>query len=285
MVSHADLMRDGAKRLDAAGIENPVREARLLLALAAEVETVQLIALEITEVTGTATEVRFEAFLARREAHEPFAHIAGRRSFYGLDVISDARALVPRPDSEIVVETALGLLPEGKRAHIADLGTGTGCLIAAILHTRGELTGEAIEQDPDAASLARENFIELGLASRITLHVADWADWAGWSTVDLVISNPPYIASQEIGELQPDVRLFDPVQALDGGLDGLTAYRAIIALGAVQMTPGTWLVLEIGHDQKRAVIALLEAANFTQVQSARDLGGNDRVVCGRKADG
>lgn len=285
MATYADLIRTGARRLEASGIDTPMREARLLMALASGLETAGLIGLERDEVKNSATQTRFEAFLTRREAREPFAHIAGTRSFYGLDFISDARALVPRPDSEIIVETALNLLPEDKPAHVADLGTGTGCLIGALLHTRCDLTGEAIEQDPDAASLARENFARLGLASRITLHVADWAKWTGWAGADLILSNPPYIASAEIARLEADVRLYDPLQALDGGADGLTAYRVIIALAATRMTPGAWLVFEIGYDQKQAVTALLDVVGFAQIQSARDLGGNDRVVWACKKDG
>lgn len=281
--TYAQCIDRTARALEGAGIENPRREARLLVALAAEIETAELIARERDTIEDAGVLARIEAFSARRFVHEPFAHIARRRAFYGLDFISDARALVPRPDSEILVETALQLLPRGRDVVFADLGTGSACLLAAILHTRGGTTGVGVERDPAAASQARENIKQLGLEDRASIYVGDWADWCGWADMDLIISNPPYIARSDIAGLDPVVRLYDPLQALDGGPDGLAAYRTLVQLAAIHMSPGAWLVLEIGFDQDRAVRTLLRQHNFCEIDGARDLGGNDRVLFAQKS--
>lgn len=285
METYAALIKKTANALDAAGIDTPRREARRLVALAAELDTAMLIALELDTVRDGGVLARLESFTHRRCAHEPFAHIAQRRGFYGLEFISDARALVPRPDSELVVEAALDVLPRGRGVTIADLGTGSACLLCAILHTRGGVSGTGVERDRMAASLARENIKRLGLEARADIHVGDWNTWKGWADVDLIVSNPPYIASGEMAALDPVVRLYDPPAALDGGEDGLRAYRSIISLAAAGMKPGKWLVLEIGFDQDLAVRNLMEHHGFEAISGARDLGGNDRVVRGRTPNG
>ena len=285
MDTYAKLIRKTAHALDIAGIESPRREARLLVALAAHMGTAALIACERDAVDDPDLLVRLDAFTKRRCAHEPFAHISRRRGFYGLDFICDARALVPRPDSEIVVETALELLPRGGGVSIADLGTGSACLLCAILHTRGGVTGTGVERDPQAASLGRENIKHFGFEARADIFLGSWEAWNGWGDVDLIVSNPPYIETGEIERLEADVRLYDPLQALNGGPDGLEAYRSIIRLAETHMKPGAWLVFEIGYNQDAAVRALMQAHGFLRIQGARDLGGNDRVVYAQRPNG
>lgn len=276
-----ELINAAAKRLAKSEIDAPRREARLLMALAANMQTAQLISAGPSACPPD-TAARFEEYVHRREGREPFAHIAGYRSFYGLDFISDPRALIPRPDSEIVVETALKLMPRGRDIQIADLGTGSGCLLIALLHTRGGVTGTGVEADPEAAALARENVKRHCLTDRTTIMHLPWSKWTGWGEVDLIISNPPYIETTVINTLEPEVRLHDPVQALDGGADGLAAYREIISLAESHMKPGARLVFEIGYDQRESVSDLLRTAGFSDITSARDLGGNDRVVSARR---
>ncbi|MFN4184655.1 MAG: peptide chain release factor N(5)-glutamine methyltransferase [Hyphomonas sp.] len=227
-----------------------------------------------------AVEDFYLAAVERRLAREPIQHILGVTSFYGLDIRTDARALIPRIDSESVVEAALDRMPKDGPLQIADLGTGSGCLLAALLSQRPQASGEGVEASPEAASLARENLQALRLADRGAVFAGSWADWQGWARADLIVSNPPYIASAEIGTLEPEVRAHDPLSALDGGADGLDAYREIIALAAVAMKPGAWLVFEIGHDQKAALEGLLGQAGFEQIAAGQDLGGNDRWVAG-----
>ena len=223
-----------------------------------------------------------EAMVQRRLTHEPLQHILGRTWFYGLEILCDDRALIPRPDSETVVEAALALLPEDRPVRVADLGTGTGCLLAAVLSQRPEARGVGVEASPEAASLARENLAALGLGQRTSLFVGRWEDWAGWPETDLVLSNPPYIPSRDIESLSPEVRDHDPRAALDGGPDGLAAYHSLVSLAARGLRPGAWLVLETGHDQREAVSELLVKHGFSAIASARDLGGHDRAVWARR---
>lgn len=280
--TYAALIRKTTKTLEAASIENARREARLLVALAAQLDTAMLIAHE-RDVAGADTAGRLVDFTARRAAREPFAHIRGLAGFFGLDFICDNRALVPRPDSEVVVETALTLLPRGRGVKIADLGIGSGCLLIAILATRGGVEGIGIEADPRAASLAQENLKRHGLLDRALIVQTQWQAWHGWGEVDMIVSNPPYIASHVIGGLEKDVRAFDPLQALDGGADGLDAYRSILALAEARMRPGAQLVFEIGYDQDNAVRDLMAAHGFAEIDGVRDLGGRDRVVHGLRS--
>jgi release factor glutamine methyltransferase len=275
-----ELIRAAAKTLTEAGIED-ARQNAMMLMLAAFGDTRAALISAGASPVPKGVQDAFEAALARRLTREPVQHILGHTGFYGLEIRSDARALIPRADSEIVVERALALLPSDAEVKVADLGTGTGCLLAAILSKRPRATGTGVEASPGAASLARENFRQLGVGGRAGVFEGRWADWTGWGEADLIVSNPPYIASREIESLEPEVRQFDPMAALDGGADGLDAYREIIRIAAARMKPGAPLVLEIGHDQRVAVRALLEVAGFTETAHWRDLGGNDRCVMGR----
>ena len=278
----ADLIRLGAEKLQNAGLDDPRMEARRLLCLVTGYSAVTLISREM-DAASSDVKTAFDQAVSMRADRQPFAHIAGRADFYGLRLWSDERALIPRSDSECVVDLALMRIPRNAPWHVADLGTGTGALLAALLDQRPRATGTAIEQDAAAISLADENFETLGLTGRVQLVHASWADWAGWDQCDLIISNPPYIASHVIPDLAPEVRDFDPMDALDGGPDGLAAYREIIALGVERMRSGAHLVLEIGYDQKDAVSDLLRGAGFLQLEHRKDLGGHDRAIAAIKS--
>ena len=277
----AAARRRMALRLEAAGFDEAAVEARLMVEHVTGLSGAAAIASDrqtLTDVEAGA----LAAMLVRRLGHEPLQHITGRTGFYGLEILCDARALIPRHDSECVVEAALERLPEGQAAVVADLGTGSGCLLAALLANRPLARGTGVEASPAAAELARKNLDALGLAGRAEVFEGSWADWTGWGAVDLILSNPPYIASAEIETLDREVRLHDPRAALDGGADGLEAYREIAALGAARMKPGAWMVLETGHDQRGAVTGLLVAHGFTDLAAGQDLGGNDRWAAGRR---
>jgi release factor glutamine methyltransferase len=220
----------------------------------------------------------YYAGVARRVGREPLQHVLGTTEFYGLEFLTDARALIPRPDSEIVVEAALARIPEGQPVFVADLGTGSGCLLSAILANRPHASGVGVEASPEAAALARENLFRLGLSERAGVHEGPWSGWQKWGEADLIISNPPYIVSAEMADLMPEVRDHDPAAALDGGADGLDAYREIVHLAAAAMKPGAWLVFEIGYDQKDSVSGLLDAAGFEAITCLKDLGGNNRAL-------
>ncbi|MEM9668354.1 MAG: peptide chain release factor N(5)-glutamine methyltransferase [Pseudomonadota bacterium] len=279
--THADLARDGASILAKAGIEAPLREARLLLALATDQSAAELIAMELDPVSGEEAYHRYREYLSRRVRQEPFAHIAGVKEFYGLPLKSDRRALVPRADSECVVDRALEYLSLESCATVADLGTGSGCLLAAILSQRPEVKGTAIEADAGAIELAGENFETCGISARIDLRNMPWQDWQGWAEADLIISNPPYIREGELDQLDEDVRLFDPIAALNGGADGLDCYRSIISLVVENAKAGTLLIFEIGFDQASAIEAMLRQHGFSEIKTGKDLAGHDRVVSSR----
>lgn len=274
---YADLIRAGSKHLRDAGLEDPVREARRLVQLVSDLTPALLIAMEQETAPPDQVET-FKLMINMRADRTPYAHIAGEVEFFGLHLRTDSRALIPRPDSEIVVEFALDIIPAATAARLADLGTGSGALLAALLSARPKARGIAVEASQGALLLAAENFETLDIASRVQLFVGSWTDWTGWEVCDLIISNPPYIRSAVIPTLEPEVREFDPMGALDGGPDGLRAYREIIDLAADQMKPGAHLVLEIGFDQKETVWDLLTQAGFSNLRHKQDLGGNDRVI-------
>jgi release factor glutamine methyltransferase len=283
VATYDECLRTGTQQLRDAGIEEAALEARLILMAASGLSRTGLISAG-PDVAPDDIAGRFSGMLRERQTRRPLQHILGTTEFFGLDILSDERALIPRPDSEVVVEAALRLIPDATEMVVADLGTGTGCLLAAILTNRPRTRGVGVEASAQAAGLARENFARLNLAARAQLFEGSWANWEDWQTAGLIISNPPYIASAEIAGLAPEVRTHDPMAALDGGPDGLAAYREIVSLAATRLRPGAWLVFEIGHDQKDAVWRLLEMAEFTEIGSSKDLGGNDRAVWGRKPE-
>ncbi|MEM1035227.1 MAG: peptide chain release factor N(5)-glutamine methyltransferase [Pseudomonadota bacterium] len=260
----SDARRAAVDALKAAGIENAHREARWLADHAME--------------SGES----LDALIERRVAGEPLQHIIGSTPFHAITLKTDARALIPRSDSETIVDLTLELIPFGTSCTIADLGAGTGALLLAILHQRPDTSGIAVEHLADAASLLRENISMLKMGERAKCVQGSWTDWAGWAQCDLVVSNPPYIQSNIIPTLAPEVRDHDPMEALDGGPDGLKAYREIIGLGAQHMESGAWLVLEIGYDQRDTVTELVEQHGFKDLVHRKDLGGNDRAIAARK---
>lgn len=279
--SYDDLIRDAARRFREAGLADANQNAVLLMVHAFGDTRAALISAGNAPVPKAVEDV-YLAAVSRRLAREPLQHILGVTQFYGLDILTDARALIPRIDSECVVEAALDRMPKDAPLIIADLGTGSGCLLAALLSQRPLARGEGVEASDEAASLARENLAALNLAARGAVFTGSWTEWRGWETADLILSNPPYIASAEIESLEPEVRAHDPMSALDGGADGLDAYREIIALAAARLKPGAWLVFEIGHDQKAALERLMAQAGFEGIAAGQDLGGNDRWVAARK---
>ncbi len=279
--TYADLLKNGAAELIAANIDEAHYQAKLLLLHCTGWVASELISKE-TGVASEKTATRFNQAIAQRVSGVPVQHIIGTTEFFGLTLKTDLRALIPRPDSEIVAELALSLIPPETVFRLADLGTGSGALLAALLATRPKARGIAIEASQNALTLAAENFRQLDMADRAQLFLGSWTDWTGWDQCDLIISNPPYIRSDVISTLAPEVRDHDPLDALDGGVDGLDAYREIIALGAHYMKPGAHLVLEIGYDQKDPVSDLLIKAGFVNLQHRQDLGGNDRAIAATK---
>lgn len=272
----------GTASLREAGIEEPRRTSSRLLMLATGLSSLDTIRREHQLILDETVVTAFKSFIQRRMTHEPLQHIEGETWFYGRSFKTDHRALIPRDDSEILVDEVLKRLPLDGPRHVADLGTGTGCLLLTVLLERPQLIGTGVELSEEAAALATENVDLHQLADRVTLANGGWQAWTGWADADLILSNPPYIDKATLSTLAPEVRDFDPVVALDGGVDGLTCYRDIIKRAAANMKVGAWLCFEIGYDQGETVPGLLRTAGFSDISVHQDLSSHDRVVCARK---
>ena len=258
-----------------AGIDNPRMEARLLFACALGISRDQtLTAMATPEQTQ-----HFAALVARRAAREPFAYITGRREFWSLEFTVGPGVLVPRPDTETLIEEGLRLVPDrAAPLAIADLGTGSGAILIAVLKEFPNATGIGFEASPDAFNFAFHN-AQMYVPDRAEIRLADWTEAQG--PFDLVFSNPPYIASTEIESLDPDVAGFEPRAALDGGTDGLSAYRSLAELLPGLLKPGGHALLEIGFGQAAAMEMLFPGLEIVRI--APDLSGVPRCVILRKA--
>lgn len=270
----AFLCRAG-QHLRAAAIENPRMEARLLLATAMSVDQSALLREPRAPVPPEAA-TRFGAMLRRRLAREPMAFILGHQGFWTLDLEVSPDTLIPRPDSEAIVEAALASFSRpGER--VLDLGTGTGCLLLAVLSEWPGAFGVGVDLSPGAAALAARNAARNGLSGRAAFLAGNWAA-ALKGRFDLVLSNPPYIESAAIPGLMPEVALHEPARALDGGTDGLDAYRIITAALPALLLPQGCAVLELGQGQVEAVSALAKGAGLAIRGVHADLSGIGRAL-------
>ena len=268
-------------RLEAAGLAGPVIDARLLVEAAADATRSDIVTDPYRPLTP-AQEATLEDYLSRREHREPVSHILGRKGFWKIMLQVTPNVLTPRPDTETVVEFALRDFPEHARWSVLDLGVGSGAILLAILAERPAARGLGIDISEEALAVARDNAAGLGLAGRLALLRSDWTTGLDDDAFDLVVSNPPYIASHVIETLDPEVRDHEPRLALDGGPDGLDAYRALAPEILRVLKPGGRFAVEIGYDQKDPVEALFREAGALDVHTIRDLGDRDRVVAGAK---
>ena len=259
------------------GIDEPSLEASLLLEHFAGVTYATL----MTDRDRLYDVPDLEAAVVRRLSREPLQYILGEWEFMGSSFAVSPDCLIPRPDTEILVETALGLLP--RNAHVADLCTGSGCIAVSTLVHRPDVTADALELYPKTLALATENAARNGVSDRFTPIEADLLDGGrdlltSRAPYDAILSNPPYIPTANIRDLSPEVQR-EPVAALDGGEDGLTFYRAILRDYAPLVKPGGYILLEMGYDQATALQDLAAAyLPHARVEILRDLGGNDRVT-------
>jgi release factor glutamine methyltransferase len=271
-------------RFEAAGIDHATLDARMLIGAVLQLDLTGLIAQGPRRLTVDDT-ARLDAFARRRVAGEPIARILGMKEFWGLPLKLSADVLVPRPDTETVVEAALEILrAEGRvRAplRIADLGTGSGAILLALLSELPNATGIGTDLSAAALETATTNAQHLGLTPRVDFMVSDYAEGLS-GPLDLIVSNPPYVRSADIASLAPEVRDHDPHLALDGGADGLEAYRRIVPQASGLLSSGGLLVLEIGQGQDGDVAQLVAAAGLTVAGPTRaDLAGIGRAVVGK----
>ena len=263
--------------LRAAAIEAPRQEARLLLAHALGCRQEDLLRDPRAPVPPEA-QARFRAALGARSRHAPIAHLLGHAGFWTLDLLSTPATLIPRADTETLVEAALEVLPDRAAvSRVLDLGTGTGALLLACLEEYPGAFGVGVDRSPEAAALARANASRNGLSGRAAILAGDWAA-ALEGRFDLILSNPPYIESAAIAGLMPEVALHEPALALDGGPDGLDAYRVLAAELPRLLAPGGRAVLELGQGQQPAVEALMRASGLRPAGCRADLGGVSRAL-------
>ena len=265
-----------------AGIETPELDARVLVGHALACDHAALVA-NAARPLGAGEATRISALAARRLAGEPVARIIGQREFWGLPFTVTPAVLVPRPETETVVELALSLIGDPTQAlRIADLGTGSGAILLALLHTLPRATGIGTDISPAALDVARANARSLQLDARATFVESDFGRSLD-GPFDLVVSNPPYVARHEIATLSREVREHDPRGALDGGEDGLNAYRQIAADAARLIGGRGLLVVEIGATQERDVNAVFGKKGLAVTRFRHDLSGNVRALAARAA--
>lgn len=276
-----DLLQESAARLAEAGIEGALREARLLLQAAANIPVATQVAFPERAIEPVAS-ARFQELTTRRAKREPMAHILGRREFWSLSFKVTADTLDPRPDSETLVQAVLDQLSDrGAPLHLVDFGTGTGCLLLALLHELPNAAGLGIDASEAALAVARENADTLGLGARAAFRHGDW-DRGLEPSFDVIISNPPYIPSGAIAALQPEVASFEPRLALDGGPDGLSAYRRLAPAAFRLLESGGLAAFEVGLGQADSVVEIGHAARLRHIATASDLALVPRCVLFRK---
>jgi release factor glutamine methyltransferase len=265
----AQVLAHATAALAAAGCETPRLDAEVLLAEAVEVDRLTLLARNGTALSA-AQHGRFEALIARRARREPVAYIVGRRAFRDLELAVDPRVLVPRPETELLVEAALDL-PRGAR--VLDVGTGSGAVALALKHERPDLEVAGSDVSADALVVARANGARLGLD--VAWHRADLVSGTGgpW---DAVVANPPYVANAELGKLAPEITRHEPLTALEGGGDGLEIIDRLVGELAASRVP--WVALEVGLGQAAVVRERLSAAGYGFTEARPDLAGIPRVV-------
>ena len=281
-----DLLRRGAAQLAQAGIEDAAREATWLLEAALGMTQLDLRLNETRPVSDEHLR-RAQTLLARRANREPLQYLLGTQEFCGLEFKVTPSVLIPRPETELLVDEVVRRVAADPKPVIADIGTGSGCIAVALVRQLPQAVLHAVDRSADALRIARWNAERLNVASRITWHEGDLIaplrkqGLAG--RVDVIVSNPPYIAECGWETLQPEVRRYEPRLALAAGEDGCAVYRRLVPEAAEMLCVGGWLVLEIGQGQAQAVRALLDAeGRYGSVEIRKDAAGIERVVCTQK---
>ena len=273
------IVSEAAASLTRAGCDEPRRRARQLIAGALDLSAAELLMRGEHRLEGSQSQ-QLRNFITRMAAGEPLSRILGRREFWGLDFELTPDTLDPRPDSETIIEAVLARVGRGASLRLLDLGTGSGCLLLTLLSELPIATGIGVDISEGAVATARRNAESLRLNGRSSFLVGDWGG-AIAQRFDVVVANPPYIATSALRDLPQEVRLYDPPQALDGGDRGLAAYQRIIGLLPVLLAPYGMFVAEIGRGQAADVVALLKEHALACEAIERDLSGIERCIVAR----
>lgn len=277
---YGEIYKEGASRLAEADIDEAELDARLLLEYVCGTDRNTLLAHGDREVTAKECE-RYRGLIAKRAAHVPLQHLTGEQDFMGLPFLVNKDVLVPRQDTEVLVEEVMKHLHDGMR--ILDLCTGSGCILLSLLHYSNDCEGVGTDLSPQALAVARENYERLRETRpdmKAQFLEGDLFEALEKRQFDIIVSNPPYIETGVIDTLMPEVREHEPLTALDGGADGLVFYRRIVKEAGACLNGGGMLFFEIGCGQAEAVCGLMAEAGFCEIQVVRDFAGLDRVVYG-----
>ena len=288
MRTYKELLEEGCQILNSAGIEEARLDAWLLLEFAADIKRAWYYA-HMDETAEADVAEQYRQLCEKRAQHIPLQHLTGQAYFMGYEFYVDDRVLVPRQDTETLVEEAVSHLRELPAPKILDMCTGSGCILLSLLMELPQASGTGADVSADALEVAKENTRRLGLEKRAELIQSDLfsADYFEKNSrkkcmeYDMLISNPPYIRTADIDGLMDEVRLHDPRLALDGKADGLYFYEKITEQAGKHLKPGGWLIYEIGCDQAKDVAEIMKKKGFVQIEVKKDLAGLDRIVEGR----
>lgn len=278
MPNISEAIQTATKILDQNGIPEPRREAKSLLSLAIEKNNTFLIAYPEYELSETETET-FENFVERRKNREPFQHISGKQEFYGLDFIVSPDVLIPRPETELIVENALDILKDLESPNFCEVGVGSGCISVSILHESVNAYAIGLDISEKAIQIAEKNAVSNNVSSRLELKISDvFASLETHKKFDLIVSNPPYVPQKYLDGLQAEVRKFDPIIALTDGQDGLSIIRKIINESPKFLKTGSFLLMEIGFDQSEKVRMMFDPTIWQTLDFIDDLQGIPRML-------
>ena len=276
MTTAAQAMAAATGRLGEAGVDDPARDARILLAHAAKIDTSRVTLIAPEDISSEISE-RYENMIRLREARVPVSHLIGEREFYGRRFKVSRDVLDPRPDTETLIEAALA----EPFATVLDIGTGSGCILVTLLAERESAVGVGTDLSEAACLQAAANAVFKGVEKRADIFQSDWFGKVR-GQYDLIVSNPPYLAEEEMALVSPELRLHEPRMALTDEADGLTGYRVLAEIGQRFLEPQGRLLAEIGWQQGSEVVELFVSAGWTNPRLLQDIDGRDRVICADK---
>jgi release factor glutamine methyltransferase len=278
------LLTHAERQLSEAGCDTPRLDAQILLADLLKVERVALFSMANDRISDT-REAAFYELVKRRQLHEPVAYIVGRKEFWSMSFKVDSRVLIPRPDTETLIEEARDLFlsksQQPENMIFADVGTGSGCIACALADLFVDARGVAIDLSQEVLDLARENITDLGFSDRLETRQGHLVEPLEDGYYSLICSNPPYIPSKEIDKLTREIRCFEPLLALDGGQDGLDSIKELIVGAKNKLSANGWLLIEVGDGQAEQVVGLCQDAGYGQVHTRCDLSKVARVVAAK----